>query len=77
MKILSKCIEFINGMDESNHQYISFSRAMLKVIDGNVVSRKSWDTRNSLYEGILNRYIYMDILDNGTKIIKDVKSRGS
>lgn len=51
----------------------SFVSAFHDVLNGSCVSRKSWNEKSSLYEGFCNRYIAMEILSNGTKIIKEYR----
>ena len=55
---------------------LSFSRALFKLMANNVISREDWKTKESEFSGNLNRYVFIDELENGTKLVKEVIREG-
>lgn len=73
--LLSMC-KTLNKTHADNTS-ISFTMAMYKLLENKVVSRKSWNSNKSTFKGNLDRYVFIDTLDNGTKLIKETKLEGS
>ena len=74
-EILLSVLDLLSVTHENSKQ-LSFSVAMIKLLENVTISRESWNRDSSLYEGVLDRYVFIDTLENGTKIIKETKREG-